>query len=295
MNVSAIDHNKNFDISSHPSLNKKSKEISDEQIQLKAAEEEAAVQTTENQDETVESPTNGDAEIPGVLRLLQEGHFKGVADVRLRINFHDEIAALEQEKATQAAQVGISGLNEFVNTEIESLLQNESLGEDQSTAVSEAIGAFNTAISQIADDNPIPGTEGLISQVQTSFDEFTASLSSILTPEPEPETEIPPEQPIEPVDENANSEISIMTAKVNDTLFEEVPEFDPEQFIASLIESFAIKVQELETALSSISVLPELSQPEGNGKAYEKFLAIYNDLNGNGHGETLSPEIDTES
>ena len=34
----------------------------------------------------------------GVLRLLQEGHFKGVSDVRLRINFHDEISAMESEQ-----------------------------------------------------------------------------------------------------------------------------------------------------------------------------------------------------
>jgi hypothetical protein len=26
-----------------------------------------------------------------VIRLLQAGHFKGVADVRLRINFHEEL------------------------------------------------------------------------------------------------------------------------------------------------------------------------------------------------------------
>lgn len=29
----------------------------------------------------------------GVLRLLEAGHFQGVADVRLRINFHDDLAA----------------------------------------------------------------------------------------------------------------------------------------------------------------------------------------------------------
>lgn len=31
-------------------------------------------------------------EARGVLRLLQEGHFKGVADIRLRINFSEELA-----------------------------------------------------------------------------------------------------------------------------------------------------------------------------------------------------------
>jgi len=34
----------------------------------------------------------------GVIRLLQEGHFKGVADLRLRINFFDELAAAGTEQ-----------------------------------------------------------------------------------------------------------------------------------------------------------------------------------------------------
>jgi hypothetical protein len=42
----------------------------------------------------------------GVLRLLQEGHFKGVADLRLRINFFDQLAAIGQgesgEESTDA-------------------------------------------------------------------------------------------------------------------------------------------------------------------------------------------------
>ena len=29
------------------------------------------------------------------MRLIQEDHFKGVADVRLRINFHQQLQALE--------------------------------------------------------------------------------------------------------------------------------------------------------------------------------------------------------
>lgn len=42
-------------------------------------------------------PTEGEEtqEARGVLRLLQEGHFKGVADLRLRINFAEELAGVE--------------------------------------------------------------------------------------------------------------------------------------------------------------------------------------------------------
>ena len=46
--------------------------------------------STEPQSESQES----DAE-KGVLRNLLAGHFKGVSDVRLRINFFEELAAIE--------------------------------------------------------------------------------------------------------------------------------------------------------------------------------------------------------
>ena len=37
----------------------------------------------------------GETKVRGVIRLLQQGHFKGVADVRLRINFFDELSAID--------------------------------------------------------------------------------------------------------------------------------------------------------------------------------------------------------
>ena len=36
----------------------------------------------------------------GVIRNLQDGHFKGVADVRLRINFQAELNAIRQESGS---------------------------------------------------------------------------------------------------------------------------------------------------------------------------------------------------
>ena len=41
------------------------------------------------------APEEETREARGVIRLLQEGHFKGVADVRLRINFFEELAGAE--------------------------------------------------------------------------------------------------------------------------------------------------------------------------------------------------------
>ena len=51
----------------------------------------------------VEADHGGDESPPvkGVIRNLLEGHYKGVADIRLRINFHDELASLQQAEALQ--------------------------------------------------------------------------------------------------------------------------------------------------------------------------------------------------
>ena len=56
-----------------------------------APENTALAEATETAEPTTEGEkTTGRAN--GVLRLLDAGHFKGVADVRLRINFHDELS-----------------------------------------------------------------------------------------------------------------------------------------------------------------------------------------------------------
>jgi len=39
-------------------------------------------------------------------------------------------------------------------------------------------------------------------------------------------------------------------------------------------------MDDLTTAVSAVSVLPPLSEPNGNGVAYNKFLAIYNEMRG---------------
>jgi hypothetical protein len=59
--------------------------------------------------------------------------------------------------------------------------------------------------------------------------------------------------------------------------------------IALLIEKltplFDAAASGLKDALSHTSALPELSEPTGNGVAYEKFLNIYNGLYGLGADE----------
>jgi hypothetical protein len=208
----------------------------------------------------------------GVIRNLMEGHFKGVADVRLRINFHEEIAAMEQVELDQIAGQGLTDIVEYVNSEMETLLQAGDFDEQIQTAIIEAQNTFTSNIPE--------GSGQLVAGLQAGFDEFVSSLNAVLVP---PQESIPgePEEIAPPIEDTAN--IIEKTALISS---EEIPapeestSFDFEQFIGDLVEAFTLKLQELEASLASITVLPELSEPSGKGVAYQKFLDTYNQMRG---------------
>jgi len=57
-------------------------------------------------------------------------------------------------------------------------------------------------------------------------------------------------------------------------------EADLQSYIEELESAFEAAMEELIGGLGEVQILPELSEPSGNGVAYEKFLAIYNELRG---------------
>jgi hypothetical protein len=69
----------------------------------------------------------GSEEERGVIRLLQEGHFKGVSDVRLRINFHDELAGIESAEMQVVTEDNIDNVLESVASIVDSFLAENDL------------------------------------------------------------------------------------------------------------------------------------------------------------------------
>ena len=63
---------------------------------------------------TPEAPKNEGGRAAGVLRNLEAGHFKGVADVRLRINFFDQLSARAQTAAGASSHEIVIVSNRFV-------------------------------------------------------------------------------------------------------------------------------------------------------------------------------------
>ncbi|GAG28056.1 unnamed protein product, partial [marine sediment metagenome] len=89
----------------------------------------------------------------GVIRLLLEGHFKGVSDVRLRINFNDELTAIEAAQMQAVSDEKMEGVLESVGGIVDTFLANNELKltEKESAAVSDAKDSFLQAVNE-ADD-----------------------------------------------------------------------------------------------------------------------------------------------
>jgi hypothetical protein len=239
----------------------------------------------------------GENETKGVINLLQQGHFQGVADVRLRINFNDEITAMEQARKVQVAQEQTSTLTDVINSAIDSFLQTGQADGAAAEAITMALETFNEgmiqAVNGFAEENGSGETE-MTSQIQLAFVDLTASLESIAIASTEPEGETPvvesselnPDLPA--VSKNAVTQptIPMSTETIsNDELSSKITD----QLLAGLTEIFTTGMQELETALSEIQTLPDISEPRGNGAAFEKFMAIYNQM----RGITEAPEKPT--
>lgn len=209
---------------------------------------------------------------PGVIRLLQEGHFKGVADVRLRTNFFDQISGIEAQQIQTVTAENAAAAVDSVGTVVESFLADNELTEEQSTALSDAQQAFEQAVSDAEDK-----TQAL----NNAFAELLAALQSLFTPPTNPEQEPPPP------DEEAAPDDEETTELTTEEPPPEPPQEPPTEtgpdwlaFIESLQAAFDAAMQQLNNAVNSTSALPPLSEPTGNGVAYDKFLAIYNQMRG---------------
>lgn len=301
MSVSPVNQTGNVVITSWTAVTPAPEDTPGDEV-VQTPEVDEADEPTPMTSAEVEEPVENSGKVRGVIRNLMAGHFKGVADVRLRINFFDEISAMEQAQAAQVAEEGVSNILSSINSEIETFLQTEELDEELAAALAEAQNVFTTSIPQALDDFASEGVSGsgaLIPQLQSTFDEFVSSLNAVLTAPEEPIPKEPDEiePPVEtepPVDTEESGPVLTATVISEQEELTEEPQPSPlEQFVEKLIETFSSGLVELEAALAQIQVLPELSEPSGNGVAYDKFLAIYNEMRGITDTEPQPGAIDT--
>ena len=288
------------------------------QIETAPPTEPVEEETSQEQPQSSEIPEG--TELPGVIRNLLEGHYKGVSDVRLRINHFEALQAIEQQQL-QALIEDNAGLLESIDQNLTELLNY--------TAEPTAPQQISTDIAP-ADVEETQDSDGLTQEQQESAVDASEKVNELLSFENQPKDTLltlvtnlrsaltgladslnspvsstineTPEIPVVPVDdggpESAGADATNGEGGEGDM---ETPPVQPPSafeilvsaFIEDLNSVFLAALDELTKNLSEIEVLPELSEPNGNGSAYDKFLVLYNELWQSGESDNESPGLDT--
>jgi hypothetical protein len=208
--------------------------------------------------------SNGETKVPGVIRLLQEGHFKGVADVRLRINFHDQLQGIAGASQSLALEPGGASVVSAVEEAVNALLASDDLTDEQRTEIQNLLDKFIDNVDQISADNG----DDFFANIKSAFAEFSTGLREFLGVG----LELAPAEettPVEGVDAGAavGEEPS------------ETPGLSIEELVAAIESAFSEAIAALQEAVAQAgSILPESSEPNGNGVAYQKFVDILEGL-----------------
>jgi hypothetical protein len=215
----------------------------------------------------------------GVLRLLLEGHFKGVADVRLRINFFDELQKIAGEKLGPALEQGLPSLMDTVDQEFEKLLAADTLAEDQRVSLETLKANFLDSLRQMGEEFITSGAlsgDDFLTKLRASFEDFASAILKT-------ESNSTAGKVTEVVDEAASPDTEVAAESTegipaDEIATQSVPSVNLETFVSQLRQAFTESLATLEQSLQSAFELPELTPAKGQGRAYEKFLAVYQGL-----------------
>jgi hypothetical protein len=239
-------------------------------------QEEPQEPTLSDDEATVEQTSEEDG-AKGVLRLLQEGHFKGVADIRLRINFYDELAAIEGAQLRTVSDEQIGGLTESLSPNLQGLVDSGKVSQEQADEANSILGeSINDAVERYL-SGEIQSKDDLSAQIRSAFDAFVAFLSEATSPPAEDTQQI--QETVEATEENIE-ETSLSSEQTTTEQTEESEQSEPAGFVEEMTTAFDTVLANFINSLRTTPVLPELTPPKGNGVAYQKFLEIYNDLYG---------------
>ena len=231
--------------------------------------------------------------MPGVIRNLLTGHYKGVASARLWIVHHRRIRAIQQSAIQDTLSSGVQSLQELVKTQTAQFLDTQELTDEQQQAIDEQAEQFNASLEVIAQQQS-GDPEGLVSLLNDAFQQFVDGLGSIIEPQPITEPDEPivdqhePVQPVEPVDELTIEEP--IDQPVDETqqpttnsqpITEDPPLLSPfQQFVTDLEQLYTDSVSDLIANVQNVDIFPRLSPPTGGGRAYDKFVSILQMLYG---------------
>ena len=242
--------------------------------------------------------SGGEGEQRGVIRNFLNGHYSGVAAVRLAINFQAELAAQRIESSTAEAQVSGESFAEQAAVLVEGFVTTYE-GTEQADAVASAAGDFMAALADLTAQELTPAD--LEAAIRVELDGFAAALHELLDASEEPVAAATAEALIDGMAEPQTTDGEpVATEPVDepiiDTTVETEPTIDPidaliAELEAALVDALAPSIE------SASSTLIDFGEPNGNGVAFAKFLAIYEGLTTASEPEAPEPGelVDTEA
>lgn len=238
----------------------------------------------------------------GVIRLLQEGHFKGVADVRLRINFFDELQAAGTADAGRALDSGVQSLidtlGDTTRGPLAALLETEGMTTDDLVALT---GGFKQDAEEILFQLRSGETDlnGALDALEAALLSLAEPAGAAAGPSAEPSAEPAADTAADTIPEMAadiaaeaeapvvNTEdlSTTITAAAQDQEGIEATDQPADTPVLQtaydgLRAELANLMADLRQSVADTQALPPLSSPRGNGQAYAKFLEIYNSMVG---------------
>jgi hypothetical protein len=240
----------------------------------------------------------------GVVGLLQEGHFKGVADIRLRINFYDQLQAAATQKSDEALAAGGESLVTAVDAKFGEFMDEFQLPDDAE--------ALMTVFKEAA-DGLIGALQDGSSESPAVLDGLGAAFANLLTalqqyaPEPAAEDADSTMEAVADITDDAEGvegtgAAAVASGEDTSDVAEEPTATEPTEFslaVQGLQDWFEAEIDALEKSVGDLQILPALSEPSGNGVAYARFLEMYNALEGKSSSDeaagTDTSGIETEA
>ena len=283
----------------HAWMNAKSKHD-----EARTAAQEGASQARRNEISAPPEATGAEGS-KGVIRLLQEEHFSGVADVRLRINFHDELQQAAAQNAATAFESAVPGLLDDLAAKA------GALGEeyDLSAQDKELAESFADEIQLLLEEDKAAQTplSTTLESINTTFSSFLEKLEGAFAGVPVVEEPAPGEQELGELqedgdapspDEQTPEQLAATPTEEGADALEEglMPEEDTtlKTALQDLSDWFSASLGTLQSDATAAQQLPPLSEPRGNGAAYSKFLEIYKNLS-SGAGTGANPADDASA
>ena len=248
----------------------------------------------------------------GVIRLLQEGHFKGVADVRLRINFFEELQAAGAADAGRTLENGVQDLIAKLGDTSEGPLAALFAVENGTEGVNAAALAdgFEKDAEEILAQfrSGEMDLNGALDALETALMSLAEPAVPAAEPAAEPSTEPGADQAAETIPEmasdiaaeaeapveNTEDRSTTITAAAQDQEGIESPDQPADTPVPSAYDNLRTELTklmaDLRQSVADTQALPPLSSPRGNGQAYAKFLEIYNTMIG---GSVTGPATGT--